>query len=245
MKNIHTFESFLQEVSTKSLLNENKINFKFIDKGTIDKSVFSKFMPKTAKTSDEATESMKSREGEKVNVEYTYHKVTPKGNKADQPTYTIEQSEYQNINVSRLSIFDTSGPREKHLGTAYVSTDTFLSEMKDLWKMLPKTYESLESINEASTGPKISAIWNKYKSSGMDMNFGKELQAYYDDEELEEETVNAIDSLGKAKDLVDFSTVNGGDEQFGKLLDDIKKSGLRYAQYVIDHGGPCVVVENK
>lgn len=111
-----------------------------------------------------------------------------------------------------------------------------------------KTFESFLSesqINEGAIGSKINGIWNKYKKSGIEMTTGDDLAGFLSDGELDPACENAVKALGNPKDLLDFSTVNGGEDKFPKFLEDIKKSGLRHEYYVVDHGGPCVVVENK
>ncbi len=111
-----------------------------------------------------------------------------------------------------------------------------------------KTFESyLGSLNEAGQqmGPKLTAVWAKYKRSGIEATHGDDLQEYYDNEELDGGCTDAIDSLGKAKDLVDFNTVNGGSGSFDKFKKDLESAGLKVAEYFVDHGGPGLVVVNE
>ena len=106
-----------------------------------------------------------------------------------------------------------------------------------------QTFEGF--LNESKgMGPKLTAVWNKYKRSGIEATTGDDLQDFYDDGELDGSCTDAIDKLGKAKDLVDFSTVNGGEDKFPAFIADLGKAGLKTAEYMVDHGGPCVVVVN-
>jgi hypothetical protein len=109
-----------------------------------------------------------------------------------------------------------------------------------------KTFENFTgSLNEAKgMGPKLTKVWNKYKSSDIEATLGDDLQGFYDDEELDQDCVNAIDTLGKAKDQVDFSTVNGGEEDFEDFFKDLDKAGLKAVEYFTSHGGPGAVVVN-
>jgi hypothetical protein len=113
-----------------------------------------------------------------------------------------------------------------------------------------KTFENyVGSLNEAtSMGPKLTRVWNKYKKSGIEATPGAELQDLFDTldpEELGEDFVNVIKSLGKKpSELVSFSTANGGDEEFDDFMEDIKKAGLTHKYWFEDHGGPAVVVVN-
>jgi hypothetical protein len=110
-----------------------------------------------------------------------------------------------------------------------------------------KTFESyIGSLNEAAgMGPKLTAVWNKYKRSGIEPTLGDDLQYYYDNKELDSVERDAIDSLGKVKDLVDFNTFSGGRGSFDKFKKDLESAGLKVAEYFVDNGVPGLVVVNE
>jgi hypothetical protein len=112
-----------------------------------------------------------------------------------------------------------------------------------------KTFESyVGSINEAAgLAPKIKKVWQKYASeTDMTLTMGADLKGFYDDEELDGSQMDAIDAMGgKPETLLDFTTFDGGEEDFSDFVADLKSAGIKHKTYMVDHGGPGVIVENK
>ena len=150
MKNIQTFEAFINESqineSTENNFQPNELN----RSNEIDHKIFKKLMPKTESTSDSATSHIFTFEGNTMFVHYQYHIVKPHGNKPDRPTYRIHQSQYwlndtqlgwqgrkgEKVNVTKLTVFDITEPmKEINLGSIYVDTDVFLDELKRVFEI--------------------------------------------------------------------------------------------------------------
>jgi hypothetical protein len=141
----------------ESELNETTIN-RFapahIEKNdALDPRFFAKLMPRTAKTVNDATESIYTWSGNTMFVHYQYHIVKPNGNRPDRPTYRLHQSQYwlndtqlkwqgregEKVNVTLLQVIDITDPaNEKRLGQVYVSTDALLDEMGRTFEILKR-----------------------------------------------------------------------------------------------------------
>ena len=118
----------------------------------IKSSLLSKILPKSAQTTKEAEERLRSFEGDQMYVHSQVHYVKPNGNRPDRPMFYFGQSQYylknENVNVTMLLIHDVTedgteykSPSErkaKVLGWAFVDTDVFLKEMKTLYEVVKK-----------------------------------------------------------------------------------------------------------
>lgn len=154
MKYIPTFESFL----TENVLNETTLNnFRptVLDRANIiDPKLFSKLMPRTAKTTEEAMERIWMFEKGTMFVHYQYFVVKPNGNAPDRPTYRIHNSQYwlssyydnqiknlgldpkEGVNTTLLTIYDITDPKnEKLLGATWVDTTVYLDEQKRVFEI--------------------------------------------------------------------------------------------------------------
>lgn len=148
MKNIISYEEFLNESKNREVNESSENNFQPIRlnrSNEIDHKIFKKLMPKSESTSDSAISHIFTYEGNTMFAHYQYHIVKPNGNRADRPTYRIHQAQYwlndtqlkwqgrvgEKVNVTLLTVFDITDPmKEINLGKIYVDTDVFLDEMK-------------------------------------------------------------------------------------------------------------------
>lgn len=118
----------------------------------IKPSLLSKLLPKSAQTSKEAEERLRTFEGGDMFVHSQVHYVKPNGNSPDRPLLYFGQSQYylrnEDVNVTKLLISDvtedgteyklSSESKAKELGWAFVNTDVFLKEMKTLYEIVKK-----------------------------------------------------------------------------------------------------------
>ncbi len=144
----------------QSVLNEySSNNFKFDAQKSgygnpINPSLLAKLLPKSAQTTKEAEERLKSFEGGNMFMHSQVHYVKPNGNRPDRPLLYFGQTQYwlhspKNVNVTFLLIEDVTedgtqykSPSErkaKQLGWAYVSTDVFLKEMQTMYEVVKKS----------------------------------------------------------------------------------------------------------
>lgn len=150
MKHIQTFESFLNESINEATLN-NFIPDKINRGDEINPKLFKSLMPKTEKTTYDATNQLAQYGGNTMFAHYQYFVVMPNGNKPDRPTYRIHQSQYwlndtqmrmqgrdpkEKVNVTLITLFDITDGKDERLGKAYVYTDVFLDEYKRVFEVL-------------------------------------------------------------------------------------------------------------
>jgi hypothetical protein len=150
MKNLKTFNEFLNE-------NINEATFNRFTPDTIsradelDPKMFKSLMPKTSKTTYDATNQIAQYSGDTMFVHYQYFIVKPNGNKPDRPTYRIHQSQYwlndtqmkwqgrnpkEKVNVTLITLYDITDSKDEKLGKAYVYTDVFLDEYKRVFELI-------------------------------------------------------------------------------------------------------------
>jgi len=142
----------------KSTLLEYTINSLDVDRFSsgygkrINPSLFAKMMPKTARTTKEAEERIRTFEGEPMFVHSQVYYASPKGNAPDRPMFYFGQSQLwlrgEDVNVTFLLVKDTTEAgldwanikgKVKDLGWAYVDTDVFLNEIKTSYELIKKT----------------------------------------------------------------------------------------------------------
>lgn len=112
-----------------------------------------KYMIRTSKTTEEATDRIESFAGGAMFTHVQYHIVKPNGNKPDRPTFMLHQSqEWLNdanlqgrepVNATLLTISDvTNGDsfdkREK-IGQIYVDTRAFLDELNISFEVIKRS----------------------------------------------------------------------------------------------------------
>lgn len=154
MRYIPTFEQFVTELKS-GLVTESTINRFNPEVKTINKRVFSRLMPKTSKTIDDATKHIMTFKGETMFVHYQQFTVRLHGNKPDRPTYRISNEQYwlndtqltwqgrkgEKVNVTLLIITDITDPdNEVRLGSTYVDTQVYLDEQ-------PRVFEIIKRIS--------------------------------------------------------------------------------------------------
>jgi len=135
----------------KSALLEYTINNLNVDKFSsgygkqINPSLFAKMMPKTARTTKEAEERLRTFEGEPMFVHSQVFYAKPKGNAPDRPTFYFGQSQLwlrgKDVNSTFLIVKEITerGEEIKSLGWTYVATDAFLNEIKTSYELIKKT----------------------------------------------------------------------------------------------------------
>jgi hypothetical protein len=141
-----------------SVLNEytsNRFNVETLK--PMQPDLFKKLLPKTAKTTKQAEARIKGFQGGKMFTHVQYFEVQPHGNVPNKPTYRLHQLQYwlndtqlrmmgkdpsQKVNVTRLTIFDTTpvqvGAKETNLGQVFVDTDVFLKEVPVVFNVLKR-----------------------------------------------------------------------------------------------------------
>jgi hypothetical protein len=149
MKHIKLFEEFVNEASINIINNFNTV----LNKNKLDVKVFKEIMPKTAKTIDEATKRIQMFDGKTMFVNDITDLVKYRNNRDE--SYKFVQEQYWlndkfnvqfkdlgldpkvGVNVTLLSIYDTTDPWEKpvFLGKVFVDTKTFLDEMYKLFEV--------------------------------------------------------------------------------------------------------------
>ena len=138
----------LKEYST------NSFNLDATTKGygkEINMSLLSKILPKSAQTSKESEERLKTFEGGTMFVHSQVYYVKPNGNRPDRPLFYFGQSQYwlkdKDVNVTMLLIYDITEAgldwhnnmsKVKKLGWAFVDTNVFLKEMKTSYEIIKK-----------------------------------------------------------------------------------------------------------
>jgi hypothetical protein len=150
---------YITEKIAKQLKEYTKDNFQATVPGSgrpkIDPALFSKLMPKSAKTSKEAEDRIKMYNGSTMFVHVQYFDVTPNGNMPNKPIYRLYQQQYYNndynapanlkgesVNVTFLTIFDITN-EEVELGVCYVDTKVFLDEYKVVFELLKNVSEDI------------------------------------------------------------------------------------------------------
>ena len=144
----------------QSVLKEYSANNFSFDRQTsgygnpINPSILSKLLPKTAQTTKEAEERLKSFEGGQMFMHSQVFYGKPNGNRPDRPLLYFGQTQYwlhspKNVNVTMLLINDVtedgteyksrSERKAKELGWAFVSTDVFLKEMQVMYEVVKKS----------------------------------------------------------------------------------------------------------
>lgn len=152
----------------KAIINESSINeytgynFKPAEPSSKDKKGaekwLKKYMLRTARTTDEATERIQGFAGGVMFTHVQYHVVKPNGNKPDRPTFRLHQSQEwlndanlrgrEEVNATLLSIYQlkdgeewnsSQGDAYEKVGQIYVDTKAFLNELSVVFETIKKS----------------------------------------------------------------------------------------------------------
>lgn len=143
MKNLQTFDEFINESKEITQINEYTDNHFQMSQTSIDMDVFKKLMPKTAATVKQAEKRIKSFEGGYMFIHVQSFTVTPHGNNSDKKTYQLHQRQLwlrdKEVNVTVLSIYDVTDPKnEIKIGIVHVDTQVFLKECPVVFQVLKR-----------------------------------------------------------------------------------------------------------
>ena len=141
MKNLQTFEEFLNESQINEATRTN-FNPEVISANKmIDKKLFAKLMPKSAKTVKDAEERINSAAGSNVGLHVQSYTVKKS---PDEPEYILLQHQYSlgtpdRVKVTHLYLREMVNGKLKELGQSYVSTDVFLTECMSDFNIIKKS----------------------------------------------------------------------------------------------------------
>jgi hypothetical protein len=158
MEKLKTFEQFIGEDSKSNGSIVNEYDTRNFAAATPDKKLISgakkwlkKYMPRTEKTTEEATKRIESFNGGTMFTHVQYHEVKPYGNAPDRPEFRLSQSQEwlndaqlawmnrrgEEVNATLLTIYDiTNGDDQKEkIGQIYVDTKAFLDEMNRVFEI--------------------------------------------------------------------------------------------------------------
>lgn len=150
MKYIPTFEQFITDLKS-GLVTEATINRFKPEVKTINKRALSRLLPRTAKTTTDATHHILSFSGNTMFVHYQSFTVRPHGNQPDRPTYRISNEQYwlndtqlswqgregEKVNVTLITITDITDPdNEVRIGSTYVDTQVYLDEQRRVFEII-------------------------------------------------------------------------------------------------------------
>ena len=163
MKHIKLFEQFIKESNP---INELTVtDFKAETPSSKDLKAaekwLKKYMIRTSKTTEAATNRLESFNGGKMFTHVQYHIVKPNGNKPDRPTFRLHQSQEwlndaqltwmsrkgEEVNATYLTIYElkagedwntSQGDDYQYVGAIYVDTKAFFDELNIVFEVIKR-----------------------------------------------------------------------------------------------------------
>ncbi len=147
---------YINEGVVNEYSSENFTAPELRSKEIIKPKVLAKLLPRTAKTTEEAADRIKSFDGTAMATHVQYFVVRPHGNKEDRPTYRIHEQQYYKwrpndpkVDVSKLYFlqlkeganWNDSGKTEDSwdvLGHTFVTTSQWLDELNRVFEVIKR-----------------------------------------------------------------------------------------------------------